>query len=113
VPRIAAQRNEKPLNYGDNFALSRKARQRQLLGQGANAGVINRMPVAHLDSGNANGHSYPRRSRIFPIRALILVRPDAIIRSPLDQYLRVDYVRLGLKLMTLPEWDAVSEGKRL
>jgi hypothetical protein len=42
-----------------------------------------------------------------------LIRPDAIIRSPLDQYLRVDYVRLGLKLMTLPEWDAVSEGKRL
>jgi hypothetical protein len=22
-----------------------------------------------------------------------LIRPDAIIRSPLDQYLRVDYVR--------------------
>jgi hypothetical protein len=42
-----------------------------------------------------------------------LIRPDAIIRSPLDQYLRVDYVRLGQKLMTLPEWDAVSEGKRL
>jgi hypothetical protein len=35
------------------------------------------MPVAHLDSGNANGHSYPRRSRIFPIRALILASLDA------------------------------------
>jgi hypothetical protein len=41
------------------------------------SGVINRMPVAHLDSGNANGHSYPRRSRIFPIRALILASLDA------------------------------------
>jgi outer membrane immunogenic protein len=32
-----------------------------------------------------------------------LLRPDAIIRSPLDKYLRVDYARLGLNLMTLPE----------
>ena len=42
-----------------------------------------------------------------------LVRPDAIVRSPLDQYLRVDYARLGLKLMTLPVWDARSKGERL
>ena len=42
-----------------------------------------------------------------------LVRPDAIVRDPVDDYLRVDYGRLGLKLMTLPQWEAVSEGKRL
>ena len=35
-----------------------------------------------------------------------LIHPDAIVRSNLDDYLRVDYSRLGLKLMTLPEWDA-------
>jgi opacity protein-like surface antigen len=42
-----------------------------------------------------------------------LLRPDAIVRSRSDSYLRVDYARLGLKLMTLSDWDAVREGKRL
>jgi outer membrane immunogenic protein len=42
-----------------------------------------------------------------------LVRPDAIVRDALDDYLRVDYGRLGLKLMTLREWDARSNGARL
>jgi outer membrane immunogenic protein len=42
-----------------------------------------------------------------------LIHPDAIVRGALDNYLRVDYGRLGLKLMTLPEWDAQSKGKRL
>jgi hypothetical protein len=31
-----------------------------------------------------------------------LIRPDAIIRDDLDDYLRVDYGRLGLKLIALP-----------
>jgi hypothetical protein len=31
----------------------------------------------------------------------------------LDDYLRVDYSRLGLKLMTLPERDARAKGERL
>jgi outer membrane immunogenic protein len=35
-----------------------------------------------------------------------LMHPDAIVRSATDDYLRVDYSRLGLKLMTLPEWEA-------
>jgi outer membrane immunogenic protein len=41
-----------------------------------------------------------------------LIHPDAIVRSGLDDYLRVDYSRIGLKPMTLSEWDArsVSEG---
>jgi outer membrane immunogenic protein len=39
-----------------------------------------------------------------------LIHPDAIVRGALDNYLRVDYSRLGLKLMTLPEWDARSKG---
>jgi outer membrane immunogenic protein len=42
-----------------------------------------------------------------------LIRPDAVVRAGLDNYLRVDYSRLGLKLMTLPEWDARARGERL
>jgi outer membrane immunogenic protein len=42
-----------------------------------------------------------------------LMHPDAIVRGELDNYLRVDYSRLGLKLMTLPEWDIRSKGERL
>jgi hypothetical protein len=34
-----------------------------------------------------------------------LVRPDAVIRSAFDRYMRVDYGRLGLKLMTWAEWQ--------
>jgi hypothetical protein len=32
-----------------------------------------------------------------------MIRPDAIVRDGIDDYLRVDYSRLGLKLMTLPK----------
>ena len=42
-----------------------------------------------------------------------LIHPDAVVRGVLDNYLRVDYGRLGLKLMTLPEWDARSKGEIL
>ena len=42
-----------------------------------------------------------------------LIHPEAIVRDALDDYLRVDYGRLGLHLMTLPEWDARSKGERL
>jgi outer membrane immunogenic protein len=35
-----------------------------------------------------------------------LIHPEAIVRGGLDDYLRVDYSRLGSKLMTLPEWQA-------
>lgn len=35
-----------------------------------------------------------------------LLRPDAIVHDALDNYLRVDYSRLGLKLMTHAEWAA-------
>ena len=42
-----------------------------------------------------------------------LIHPDAIVRSPLDGFLRVNYTRLGLHLMTLPEWNARSQGERL
>ena len=34
-----------------------------------------------------------------------LLHPDAIVRNALDDYLRVDYARLGLKLLTLAEWE--------
>jgi outer membrane immunogenic protein len=42
-----------------------------------------------------------------------LIRPDAVVRTALDDYLRVDYSRLGLTLMTLPEWDARAKAERL
>ena len=42
-----------------------------------------------------------------------LIRPDAIVRDRLDDYLRVDYARLGLKLMALPARKAVGESERL
>src|ERR1039457_4919083 len=42
-----------------------------------------------------------------------LIRPDAIVRDALDDYLKVDYGHLGLRLMTLPEWDAKNKGASL
>jgi opacity protein-like surface antigen len=39
-----------------------------------------------------------------------LVHPDAIVRGELDDYLRVDYSRLGLRLMTLSDWSAKRSG---
>ena len=42
-----------------------------------------------------------------------LMHPDAIVRSDLDNYLRVDYSRLGLNLMTLSDWNARRDGARL
>jgi hypothetical protein len=42
-----------------------------------------------------------------------LIHPDAVVRNALDNYLRVDYGRLGLKLMTEAEWDARHKGERL
>lgn len=42
-----------------------------------------------------------------------LVHPDAIVRDELDDYLRVDYSRLGLRLMTLADWSAKQSGDAL
>jgi outer membrane immunogenic protein len=42
-----------------------------------------------------------------------LIHPDAVVRGDLDDYLRVDYSRLGSRLMTLPEWEAKSKGNAL
>jgi hypothetical protein len=41
-----------------------------------------------------------------------LLYPDAVVRDAVDAYLRVNYGRLGLKLMTLSEWDARSRAER-
>ena len=40
-----------------------------------------------------------------------LIHPEAVVRSVFDKYLRVDYGRLGLKLMTWSEWE--SRGAKL
>jgi len=42
-----------------------------------------------------------------------LLRPDAVVRDTFDDYLRVDYSRLGLKLMRWPQWEAASKGERI
>jgi outer membrane immunogenic protein len=42
-----------------------------------------------------------------------LIRPDAVVQGKLDDYLRVDYRRLGLHMMTLPEWQALNKGAAL
>jgi outer membrane immunogenic protein len=42
-----------------------------------------------------------------------LIRPDAVVHGTLDDYLRVNYGRLGLRLMTLPEWQSLSKGATL
>jgi hypothetical protein len=42
-----------------------------------------------------------------------LIHPDAIVRGPLDGYLRVNCARLGLHLMMWPQWQAQDAGARL
>ncbi len=42
-----------------------------------------------------------------------LIRPDAIAHDALDDYLRVDYGRLGLRMMTLQEWNARGKSAAL
>ena len=37
-----------------------------------------------------------------------LVHPEAIVRDAMDDYLRVDYGRVGLRLMTLADWEGVQ-----
>ena len=73
--------------------------------------------VARLDDGLGLYRYRYRWSDIVYVgvmaQEVALIHPDAVVRSPLDDYLRVDYSRLGLKLMTLPEWEVVSEGKPL
>jgi hypothetical protein len=41
-----------------------------------------------------------------------LLHPDAVVHG-VDGYLRVNYSRLGMHLMTWPQWQAASEGRRL
>ena len=41
-----------------------------------------------------------------------LIHPAAVVRDVMDDYLRVDYSRLGSRLMTLSEWEAKSKGER-
>jgi outer membrane immunogenic protein len=73
--------------------------------------------VGHLDNGlGLYRYRYLWSDKVFVgvmAQEVALIRPDAIVRDGLDDYLRVDYGRLGLKLMTLPEWNAVSVGRRL
>jgi outer membrane immunogenic protein len=73
--------------------------------------------VGHLDNGlGLYRYRYLWSDAVFVgvmAQEVALIRPDAVVRDGLDDYLRVDYDRLGLKLMTLPEWNAISGGKKL
>ena len=42
-----------------------------------------------------------------------LIRPDAVVHDMLDDYLRVDYARLGLRMITLPQWQALGKATAL
>ena len=42
-----------------------------------------------------------------------LRHPEAVVRGALDDYLRVDYSRLGASLMTLSDWQAKRSGGAL
>ena len=42
-----------------------------------------------------------------------LIHPNAVVRDALDTYLRVDYGRLGMRLMTPPEWNTKNRGASL
>ncbi len=73
--------------------------------------------VARLDNGlGIYRYRYVWSDTVFVgvmAQEVALLRPDAIVRNGLDDYLRVDYSRLGLQLMTLPQWEAVNKGERL
>jgi hypothetical protein len=73
--------------------------------------------VGHLDDGlGLYQYRYLWSDTVYVgvmAQEVALIHPDAVVRGVLDNYLRVDYGRLGSKLMTLPEWDARSKGERL
>jgi len=73
--------------------------------------------VGHLDDGlGLYQYRYLWSDTVYVgvmAQEVALIHPDAVVRGVLDNYLRVDYGRLGLKLMTLQEWDARSKGERL
>jgi outer membrane immunogenic protein len=73
--------------------------------------------IAHLDDGlGLYRYRYLWSDTVYVgvmAQEVALIHPDAVVRDSLDDYLRVDYGRLGLHLMTLPEWDARSKGEKL
>jgi outer membrane immunogenic protein len=73
--------------------------------------------VGHLDDGLGLYRYRYLWSDTFYVgvmaQEVALIHPDAVVRDGLDDYLRVDYGRLGLQLMTLPDWEARSKGERL
>jgi hypothetical protein len=73
--------------------------------------------VGHLDDGlGLYRYRYLWSDTVYVgvmAQEVALIHPKAVVRGILDDYLRVDYGRLGLKLMTLPEWKAVSEARTM
>jgi hypothetical protein len=56
--------------------------------------------------------SRANRQSVFAPAGLSSVKFDWMKIAGLDGYLRVDYGRLGLRLMTLSEWDSLGADAR-
>jgi outer membrane immunogenic protein len=73
--------------------------------------------VGHLDDGlGLYQYRYLWSDTVYVgvmAQEVALIHPEAVVHGALDNYLRVDYNHLGLRLMTLPEWEAQNKGARL
>jgi hypothetical protein len=73
--------------------------------------------VGHLDDGlGLYRYRYLWSDTVYVgvmAQEVALIHPEAVVHGALDNYLRVGYSRLGLRLMTLPEWEAQNKGARL
>jgi hypothetical protein len=69
----------------------------------------NIVPVARLDNGiGLYRFRYTWSDRLYVgvmAQEVAAIMPDAVVRGT-DGYLRVDYGRLGLQLLTWDEWQA-------
>jgi outer membrane immunogenic protein len=65
--------------------------------------------VGHRDDGlGIYSYRYLWSSTVYVgvmAQEVALIHPDAVVRSELDDYLRVNYSRIGMTLMTLSEWE--------
>lgn len=91
--------------YGTTFAVSDARLKRDIV-------LVGRLP----DGLGLYRYRYLWSDTVFVgvmAQEVALIHPEAVIHDPLDDYLRVNYTRLGLHLMTWPEWQAQSKAASL